>query len=149
MLVALLGLSNLFSKFLVKLIQVDSHFSGECGGKVALRMNGDGRVIPLVGEEGRDASGSARGIVVSKLREWKELRPVVLLIVAVHPEILFQGLVNSLGLSVAFGMVPGGKVEAHIQGLPKGPEEPGNELRATVAGDMRRDTVLREDVDKE
>ena len=62
-------------------------------------------------------SGSrARSVVVSKLCEREQREPFVLLIVAVDPDVLFQGLVSALGLTVTFRMVPQGKVQLHVQG---------------------------------
>ena len=71
-------------------------------------------MIALVSEEGRDASGGVRSIVVGKLCKGKELRPVVLLIVGVDSEILLKRLVDSFRLPIAFRMITGGEVEPHI-----------------------------------
>jgi hypothetical protein len=73
-------------------------------------MDRDGGVVALVGEEGRDVSSGTRSIVVRKLHEGEELRPVVLLVIAIHPDILLQGLVDSLSLTVSFQMITGGEV---------------------------------------
>ena len=74
------------------------------------------QVIPLVGIEWGNSGSCARSIVVSKLCEWEQHEPVVLLIVAVDPDVLFQGLVSALGLTITFRMVPGGEVQLHVQG---------------------------------
>ena len=81
-------------------------------------MNGKVRVVAFVGEEGRDAGRSARSVVVGKLCKGKEFSPIVLLIVAIDSEILFQRLVSPFGLSVSFGVVTGREVELHVQGFP-------------------------------
>ena len=39
-------------------------------------------------------------VVVCKFRQWQELNPVILLIVAEGGEILFHGLIMVLGLAV-------------------------------------------------
>ena len=51
--------------------------------------------------------------------------------------------------SVAFGVVAGGEVESHVERFSEGAEEVRNELRAMVGGDVRWNSVLREDVEDE
>ena len=104
-------------------------------------------MVTLIGEEGRNSGGSAWSVVVGKLREREEARPVVLLIVAVDPEVLLKGLINTLGLSIAFRVVSGGEVESHVQGFSEGTEEVRDELRSAVRGDMTGNSVLGEDVE--
>ena len=117
-LVALLGSCNLLPEFSVELVEVNGKFAGSGRGKVSLRVYGDVQVIALVGVEGRDASSGTWGIVVCKLHQGQEIRPIILLIIAIGPEILFQSLVSSLSLTVTFWVITGGEVELHIQGLP-------------------------------
>ena len=57
-----------------------------------------------------DLRRGAQGIVVHELAEGEELVPVVLLVVTVDPDILFQGLVSALSLPVTFRMVTRGEV---------------------------------------
>jgi hypothetical protein len=38
-------------------------------------------------------------------------------------KILFQGLVGSLCLSISFGVITGGKVKFHVQGMSQRSEE--------------------------
>ena len=64
------------------------------------------QVIPLVGIEQGNGGSRARSVVVSKLHEREQHEPVVLLIVAVDLDVLFQGLVSALGLTITFRMVP-------------------------------------------
>ena len=71
-----------------------------------LRLDGKVRVIPLVGIERGNGGSHAQSIVVSKLREREQREPVVLLIVAVDPDVLFQGLVSAPILTITFRMVP-------------------------------------------
>ena len=75
-----------------------------------LWVDGEVWVIAFVGVERGDLCGGARGIVVRELAERKELIPVVLLVVAVDPDILFQGLVSALSLPITFRMVTRGEV---------------------------------------
>jgi len=45
--------------------------------------------------------------------------PIVLLVVAVDPEVLFQCLVRPLCLAIALQVVTAGEVEAHVESLSK------------------------------
>ena len=47
------------------------------------RMNVEGRMIALVGEEGGNTGRSIRSVVVSKFSERKKGRPVILLVCAI------------------------------------------------------------------
>ena len=67
-------------------------------------------VIAFVGVEWGDLHCGTRGIIVCELAEWEELVPVVLLVVAVDLDILFQGLVSALSLPITFQMVIQGEV---------------------------------------
>ena len=64
-------------------IKIDRVFLSLFGGKVSFWVDGDVRVVALVGEEGRDASGSVQSIVVQELCKGQEFGPVVLLVVAI------------------------------------------------------------------
>ena len=119
------------------------------GRQFSLKVDGKVRVIPLVGIERGNGGSRAQSIVVSKLCEREQCEPVVLLIVAVDLDVLFQGLVSALGLTVTFRMVPRGKVQLHVQGRAKRSEEVRDELRTPIASYMGWDSVLQEDVDDE
>ena len=99
-------------------------------------MYHDVRVISLVSEEWGYSGGSTRGIVVCELRKWEKLPPVVLLIIAVNLDVLFQCLISAFGLSVAFRMVTGGEVKLHIKSFSERSEEMQDELRSAVGGDV-------------
>ena len=106
-------------------------------------------MVAFVGKEGGNSSSSGRSIVVSKLREQKEIGPVVLLVVAVGAEILFQSLVRAFGLTIAFGVISRGEVESDVEGFGEGTEEVGDELRSAIGGDMGRSSVLGEHMEYE
>ena len=65
----------------------------------------------------RVVSSSTWCVVVCELRQWEQVRPVVLLVVAVDPEVLFKCLVGSLCLAIALRVVTRGEVEAHVEGF--------------------------------
>ena len=79
------------------------------GSQFPLQVDGKVWVIPLVGIEQGNGGSCARSVVISKLHEWQQPEPVVLLIVAVDPDVLFQGLISALGLTIIFGMVSRGE----------------------------------------
>src|SRR6266481_10104019 len=114
-----------------------------------LRVKCEVWVVALVREERGNSRGAARSVVVCELGKGEEARPVVLLVVAVDTEVLFQSLVSALSLSVTFWVVSRGEVQLHVQGGAKGPEELGHEFRPMVGSDMRRDTVLGENMEDE
>ena len=119
------------------------------GRQFSLQVDGKVQVIPLVGIEWDNSGSCTQSVVVSKLCEQEQHEPVVLLIVAVDLDVLFQGLISALGLTVTFRMVPRGKVQLHVQGRAKQSEEVQDELRTPIASYMGQDSMLREDVDDE
>jgi len=72
-----------------------------------------------------------------------------LLVVAVGVEVLLEGLIDLLGLSVSLGISSRGEMEFHTKGSSKAAEEVGNELRAAVRGNMSQYSVLGEDMEDE
>ena len=98
----------------MKFVEVRDEVSSSVRGEVVLRMNGDVRVVTLVGEEWRDSGRVIRSIVVGELGDGEERSPVILLIRCIDADVLFQGLVRALCLTVRFGMVTGGVVKLHL-----------------------------------
>ena len=119
------------------------------GCEVAFGVDGKVQMITLISEEQRDACSSTQSIVVCKFRKRKQGVPVILLIIAEYPEVLFQGLVSPFCLSVAFQMVSRSEVKLHVQCFSERPEKSRDELGTTVGGDMFRNAVLREHVHHE
>jgi hypothetical protein len=58
-----------------------------------LRVDSDVWVIAFVGKEQGCSCRCARSIVVSEFSEGKKRRPVILLVIAENPEVLFEGLI--------------------------------------------------------
>jgi hypothetical protein len=112
-------------------------------------MDRDIWMVTFISEEWRDACSSVRGIVIGKLCDWKEVSPIVLLIITVDTEVLLQGLIHLFCLSVAFGVITGGEVELHVECLSEGAEKRRHELRSMIGGNVRWDCVLGEDVKNE
>jgi len=99
-------------------------------------MNGEVWVVAFIGEEGGDSGSVTRSVVVDEFRDRKERGPVVLLIVAVAAEVLFQRLVNVFGLAVAFRVISGSEVKIHVKGFTESAEEVGDKFGAAVGGDV-------------
>ncbi len=72
-------------------------------------MSRDG-VVTFIREEGGYACRGMGSVVVCEFRERKEGNPVVLLVVDVNPEVLFEYLIDAFGLSVCFRVICSGKV---------------------------------------
>ena len=68
-------------------------------------MDCDILVITFVSIEQSDLCGCAWGIVIGKLHEGEESEPVVLLVVAVDPDVLLQGLISALSPPVTFQVI--------------------------------------------
>src|SRR6266478_4802970 len=62
-------------------------------------------VISFVCKEWRHPCCCVHGIVVGKFGHWEKGSPIVLLVVRIHPQVLFQDLVSMLHLSVPFWVV--------------------------------------------
>jgi len=104
-LVMLLSFGNLAVELTVEVIQVDNKIFSLCGGEFQFGVCGDVGVITFIGEEWRNPHSCTQSIVVGKLHKWKKGVPVILLVVAVHADILFQCLISMLSLPISFGMV--------------------------------------------
>ena len=59
-------------------------------------MDSEVQVIAFVGVEWGDLCCGAWGVVVCELAEWEEPVPVVLLVVTVDLDVLFQGLITAV-----------------------------------------------------
>ena len=102
----------------------------------------DVQMISLVGEEWRYPRSSTQSIIVSEFLEQKKFFPIVLLIVAVNLEVLFQCLIGTFGLSVAFRMVSRSEMKSHVESFSERSEEVRDELHSVVGGHMRWYSVL-------
>ena len=106
-------------------------------------------MISFIGKERGYSCSSTRSIVVCELHKCKEFRPIVLLIIAVYAEILFQCLVGAFGLSVSFWVISGSEMKLHVESFSERSEEVRDELRSAVGGHVRWNTVLGKDMEYE
>ena len=77
-------------------------------------MDSNVRVVALIGIEGHDTGGCTWCIIVCELSEWEQAKPIVLLVIAVDSDVLFQSLISSFGLSVTFRMITQGEMKLHV-----------------------------------
>lgn len=115
----------------------------------ALGVDGEVGIVAFVGVEWRDSGRSVRSVVVSEFGNGKEVRPVGLLVIAVDPNVLFQGLVDALDLPVSLGVVSRGKVHLDVKQVTQRAEEVRGELGASVRRNVTRGAVFGEDMDEE
>src|SRR5277367_930724 len=100
----------------------------------------------VVGIEWRTVDRGLMRIVVRKLSEGQEIRPIVLLIVAIDAEILFDGLVHTFSLTVSLGMKCCRQSTLQIHHGCKRIPEMRREDRSTVGDNRFRDAVQANDV---
>ena len=100
-----LRFGHLGLEVLVKFPQVDGIFSSTVGGQIPLGVNREVQVVTLVGEERRHTSCLARHVVVGELNQREQFRPVVLLVVILSTEVLLEGLIDLLSLTIPFRMI--------------------------------------------
>ena len=60
------------------------------------------RVVALICKEERDTGSCTGRVIERELCEGQKFSPVVLLVVTVDSEVLFQGLIHPLSLSITF-----------------------------------------------
>ena len=148
-LVTFLSFSNRVLDLRMKNIEVGDKLAGPVGSDFLVQGRGNVRVVAFVRKERGDTSGIIDGVVVCELGHREERRPVVLLVGAEDTEDLFEGLVNSLSLSVGFRVISGGEVQVHIQCFSEGPEEDRNKLGAAVGSNVSWYTMFGKDISNE
>jgi len=84
------------------------------GSEVEFRMNGYVQMVTLIGKEWRNSCGCTWSIVVGKFGKREKFRPVILLIIAEDSQVLFQCLIESFSLTVAFWVISRGKMDFHV-----------------------------------
>jgi len=80
----------------MKFLEVRGVFLSAEGTEAQVGVDCDVGVVAFIGEEGRDTSGCARGVVKRELRKWKEFGPVV------GSYNRFGGIVREFGSSTRF-----------------------------------------------
>jgi len=85
-------------------------------------------MITFVSKERCNTSSGTWSIIVSKFCQREEFRPIVLLIIAINSNILFQGLICLFSLFVSFRVITRGEMELYIQSCSERLEEVGYKL---------------------
>ena len=75
-------------------------------------------MVSFVCEERGYSCCCTLSVIVGEFGKGKKFGPIILLVVAVHTDVLFQCLVSAFGLSIAFWMISQGKVKFHIESFP-------------------------------
>ena len=144
LLISFLSCSDLVIEFLVKLVQVNSKFLSLVRSEIIFRMNRKGRIISLVGKSWWNVCSYLRSIIVSKLSERKKRFPVVLLVIVVYLNVLFQYL---LCLTVDFRTIIRGEMKVHIKSFAERSKEIRNKFRTLIRGDITWNAMLWKDMD--
>ena len=79
--------------------------------------NCESGVVSLVHKEWGDTGSAVGGVIVYEFGKRKLGCPVILLVVCMYSQVLFQNLVDPFHLSVSLGMVGCGEVGSNIQSL--------------------------------
>jgi hypothetical protein len=106
----------------------------------------ESRVVSLVSVERGYTSGRVRRVVVNEFGDGELRGPVVLLIVDVNTEVLFEGLIDSFGLPVHLWVISSQQVGLDVERSAQGRPELGDEQFSSVGNDVSREAVFREDV---
>ena len=101
-------------------------------------------MISLIGEKERDICSCTWSIVVGELYKGQEVSLVILLIIAIHMEVLFQSLISPLSLAIPLWMISRGEVKIDVQGLTERTEKVRYKLWIPIGGDMREDSMVGE-----
>ena len=109
----------------------------------------DVRMISFVGKERGYSCSSTWSIVVCEFCKRKKFGPIVLLIIAVYLEVLFQCLVGVFGLSVSFWVISRSEMKLDVESFSERSEEVRDELHSAVRGHVRWNTVLGKDMEYE
>ena len=104
---------------LVEGVEIDGVLLGTYGSQILLGVDGDVQVVAFVSKEWGHTGSCIQSVIVCELCKRQELGPIVLLVIAVNLQVLFQCLVHSLCLSVVFRMITQGEMEMDIKGLTK------------------------------
>ena len=91
-------------------------------------MNSNIQMVFLVSKEEGHTSSLTRCVIIGKLGQRKQLRPIVLLIVAVSVEVLLEGLIDLLSLPILFKMISQSEVKLHSEGCAEAVEEVRDKL---------------------
>ena len=103
-------------------------------------------MVTIVSKEWRDEHRSVLHVVVDELGNWEKITPVILLIVAIDPKILFHGLIDVLCLTVAFRVVRSRSVSFDMEQVEKPVGELGDELCAAIRDDVDEECMQSPDV---
>jgi hypothetical protein len=147
--VAIRGDLNVAAKFLSKL----SDLREELLSRLVAVLKGTGRygsvkgrIDNSVGSKGSHFDTGMVGVVVAELGDRKEAFPVVLLVVTVHADVLFDELVDSFGLTISLRVEGGRHVDLSAKKALKGAPKFAVEDRTAIGDDIVGCTVSADDI---
>jgi hypothetical protein len=73
-------------------------------------------VVTEIREEGSGSCSLGLGVVIAKFRNWQQVLPVVLLVIAVCMQVLFKGGVCSFSLAIRFWVEGSTQISGGSQG---------------------------------
>jgi hypothetical protein len=73
-------------------------------------------VVTEIRKEGTGSYRLGLGVVIAKFRNWQQVLPVVLLVIAVCMQVLFKGGICSFGLAIRFWVEGGTQILGGSQG---------------------------------
>ena len=145
--VTILGVFDVFDKFVVEDTEAFSVFFGSGNGDLRLlEVDGEARMVTVVGIKRRVIGGFLNGVVVCEFGDREEGDPVVLLVVAVDAEILFDDLVHAFGLAVSLRVERGGQTRLGTEEFREGCPELRGEDRSTIGHEGFWEAVESDDV---
>ena len=71
---------------------------------VASEVDGKSGMIAVIGVERRAINAGLVGVVISEFGDRQEIEPIVLLIITIYTEILFNDLIHAFGLTIGLRM---------------------------------------------
>jgi hypothetical protein len=98
----------------MKSIKIQCELMGMCRSHLTLGVNNDTRMITLVSEERCDTSRHVQSVVICEFHERQECGLVILMVVAVHVNILLKHLVSMLSLPVGFRVITRSEMQTDV-----------------------------------
>lgn len=103
-------------------------------------------MVARVKQERRGLGGCVDVVVVLEFRKGQEFPPIVLSFTDKESEVLFEFLVDALGLSVCLRVVGGGRGDLDVEEVVEFARELRDELRASVRDYNLLESVVAPDV---
>jgi len=107
------GDSELFLEVLVEISEIFCKLLS-CNGRNIVDSDFERRVVSFVSKKRRNTCSGMGSVVIREFSEREKRNPIILRVVAVHPQVQLQDGVDSFRLSVRFRMVGGREIGSDI-----------------------------------